>query len=65
VVKTHMMPYLYRSFSQKSHIICGSFAKITCNLRHPMGLRHPLINDCHKYDASLDVVLFGMIFLES
>jgi hypothetical protein len=29
-------------FPQKSPIISGSFAKMTCNLRHPMGLRHPV-----------------------
>jgi len=29
-------------FPQKSPIISGSFAKTTCNLRHPMGLRHPV-----------------------
>ena len=27
VAKTHRMPYLYRSFSAKSPIICGSFAE--------------------------------------
>jgi len=27
-------------FPQKSPIIRGSFAKMTCNLRHPMDLRH-------------------------
>jgi len=29
-------------FPQKSPIISVSFAKMTCNLRHPMGLRHPV-----------------------
>ena len=29
-------------FSQKSPIISGFFWKMTCNLRHPMGLRHPV-----------------------
>ena len=29
-------------FPQKSPIIRCSFAKMTCNLRHPMGLRHPV-----------------------
>jgi len=29
-------------FLQKSPIISGTFMKMTCNLRHPMGLRHPV-----------------------
>jgi len=29
-------------FLQKSPIISGSFVKKICNLRHPMGLRHPV-----------------------
>jgi len=29
-------------FLQKSPTISGSFAKMTCNLRHPIGLRHPV-----------------------
>jgi len=29
-------------FPQKSPIISDSFRKMTCNLRHPMGLRHPV-----------------------
>ena len=43
--KTRRMPYLYRSTSTpKSPIIIGCFAKMTCDLRHPMGLRHPVPN---------------------
>jgi len=30
-------------FPPKSPIIGGSFAKMTCNLRHPMSLRDPVI----------------------
>jgi len=29
-------------FPQKSPTISGSFVKMTCNLRHPMSLRHPV-----------------------
>jgi len=34
-------------FLQKSPIISGYFAKMTCNLRHPMGLRHPVLCILH------------------
>ena len=34
--------YVIRHFPQKSPMISGSFAKVTCSLRHPMGLRHPV-----------------------
>jgi len=42
-------------FLQKSPIISGSFARKACNLKHPMGLRHPVCvyNICtFKYDSS-------------
>ena len=39
---------LYRLFPAKSPIISGSFAKETCNRRHPMHLRHPV----HTHSSS-------------
>ena len=38
-------------FLQKSPMISGSFAKMTCNIRHPMGLRLP-VSDIHIYNNS-------------
>jgi len=35
-------------FPQKSPIISGSFASMTCNLRHPMGFRHPVFDHSQK-----------------
>jgi len=54
VAKTHRMPYLYRSFSAKEPysqcLFCG---KMTCNLRHPMGLCHPVLRskNCTEIDT--------------
>jgi len=43
VAKTHRMPYILIShFPQKSPRIAALSEKITCNLRHPTGLRHPV-----------------------
>jgi len=47
-IHTHTSPHTgwagicIDQFPQKSPIISGSFATTTCNLRHPMGLRHPV-----------------------
>ena len=35
---------------QKSPIISGSFAKMTCELGHPMGFRHPVRGGRHSAD---------------
>jgi len=40
------MPYIHRSFSTKSPIVALLW-KMTCNLRHPMGLRHPVLYVLH------------------
>jgi len=37
VAKTHRMPFLYRSFSQKSPAICESFVKIDLQLKASYG----------------------------
>jgi len=42
-------------FPQKSPIICGSFAKNTCNLRHPMSLHHPV--------CCFSIVVFEFVFV--
>jgi len=43
-------------FPQKSHKSSGSFAKMTCNLRYPMGLRHPVgIVDSTKWIPSTHI----------
>jgi len=39
-------PILIGHFPQKSLIFSGSFAKRTCNLRHPMGLGHSVCVQC-------------------
>ena len=41
VAKTHRMPYLYRTFSQKSPIIIGSFAKNDLQLKASYGSLPP------------------------
>jgi len=55
VAKTHRIPYIFTGrFPQQSPIISGSFAendlqrlrKVTYEIRHPMGLRHP-VHKCH------------------
>jgi len=43
-------------FPQKSPIISGSFVEMTCVLRHPMGLRHPVAS------RLLTRVLFADLF---
>jgi len=44
VAKTHRMPYLYRSFSAKEPPIIGLFCgKWPVKIRHPVGLRHPVM----------------------
>jgi len=42
VAKTHRMPYLYRSFAAKEPYN-ALLRKMTCNLRHPIGLGHPVV----------------------
>jgi len=44
VAKTYRMPYLYRSFTEEKNPLklVAPLRKMTCNLRHPMGLRHPV-----------------------
>jgi len=42
VAQSHRMPYLDRYFSAKEPYNWWLFFKMTCNLRHPMGLRHPV-----------------------
>jgi len=36
-------------FPQKSPVLSGSFAEMTCNLRHPVGLCHPVRADVWIY----------------
>ena len=41
--KKHRMPYVFRSFSVKRTLsLVALLRKMTCNLRHPIGLRHPV-----------------------
>ena len=40
VAKTHRMPYLYVIFRKRALQLVALLRKMTCNLRHPMGLRH-------------------------
>jgi len=42
VAKTHRVPYLYRTFSQKSPIISGSFVRNDLQLKVSMSLGHPV-----------------------
>jgi len=37
-------PYLHRSFSAKELYIVAFLQRTTCNLRHPMSHRHPVLN---------------------
>ena len=46
-------------FPQKSPIISGSFAKMTCNLRHPMSLRHPVLR---RNRGRVQPIAFGVSF---
>jgi len=50
VAKTHRMPYLDRLFSAKKPCNWWLFCrKLTCNLGHPMGLRHPVYKFRYEY----------------
>ena len=47
VAKTHRIPDLYKSFTAKEPYKQWLFCKkMTCNFRHPMGLRHHVFIDC-------------------
>ena len=50
-------------FPQRNPIISGSFAKMTCNLRHPMGLRHPVsvFHICVTHLYSVFYIFFSMV----
>jgi len=75
VAKTHRMPYLLRSFSTKEpYNLWLCCEKMTCNLRHPMGLRHPVSNNSIQIEVGLDLfwpcnsdihTLYGSIQIES
>ena len=43
-------------FPPKIPIIIGSFAKMACNLIHPVGLRHPVTGILHPFCSETDFV---------
>ena len=63
---THRMPYLYRSFSTKEPYNEWLFLrKMTCNLRHLMGLRHAVrLMYVYIQHVAFRVSLYSLLHLE-
>ena len=63
VAKTHRMPYLYRSFSTKEPPIIGLFCgKWPAKIRHPIGLRHPVMQPDTMWQRPIGCLILQVIF---
>jgi len=58
VVKTQGMPYLYRFFRTRALWLVALLQKMTCKLRHPVGLRHPILVSNYTRSWHIDMCVW-------